>query len=211
MYCPICKNKNNENSKYCSKCGALLNDDFYMDEKQEKKINTLDMIGFVLAFIFPLIGLIISIIGVIVSYKYIKKSDTTIRNLRFGIAGIILSIFFIIIYTAVILIILKFPINRYDIYIYGKYNCIGRTLILSDNKLKTTVDDKEVTIGSYKVNKIKIERNNCIEYGFKLNINDTLSKKDLSILDAKKMLIRRCNNITLITFDNNRSYICTKE
>jgi uncharacterized membrane protein len=63
-----------------------------------KKTNTLTIIGFILAFFFPLVGLILCIIGL----QQIKKRKEKGREL--AIAGIIISSVFMLVILAFLVI-----------------------------------------------------------------------------------------------------------
>ncbi|MDE5601717.1 MAG: hypothetical protein K2J16_04395 [Clostridia bacterium] len=61
MYCKNCGNEINQNAVVCIHCGCAVEQQKPATEAQ--KTNVLGIIGFVLAFIVPLAGLICSIIG----------------------------------------------------------------------------------------------------------------------------------------------------
>ena len=215
MYCPRCKNEIKDSSKYCPKCRYLLNDnELCIDEKYKNKISKLLLIGFIFSFILPPVGLIISIIGVILAYSIKRKTEEQIKNLGMGISGIIFSCFFIIIYTAIIIIFIKNPIDRYDQFIFGKYYCEDLktpNLIIENNEFKVLNNNTYINIGSYLTHKRKIQNingNKCIEYGFILNLDDA---SNLYKLNAEYMVIKRCNNVTTISFDGYKTYNCDKE
>ena len=209
MYCPRCKKENSDNSKYCNSCGNLLNgNEIDIDEKYKNKISKLILLGFIFSFIISPVGLIISIIGVILAYSIKRKTGEEIKNLNLGIAGIVLSCFFIIIYTAVFIILITHSIDRYDQFAFGKYYCKDLKpsyLIIENNEFKVLENNNYINIGSYLINKRNIQRNKCFEYKLNLKLN-TNSK-----LNAKNMIVKRCYDDTTITFDEYRTYNCIKE
>ena len=213
MYCPKCKNMNKENSKYCSSCGTKINNiQIDEDDSIKRKINILLLIGFIFSFLFPLFGLIISIIGVIIAYRYIKKYDDEVKNLRYGVSGIILSMFFIIIYGAIFNILINFKNDRYDYQIFGEYKCENLSpsnIILEDGTLKVIKDNNEVQVGSYELIKRHIKNNKCFEYTLMYNSNTQSGNNVLNT--SKEVEIRRCNDISTISFDKYKTYECIKK
>ena len=81
MKCSVCGGKVYETDNFCEKCGA----DLKVQPPLAKKNDDLAIVGFVLAFIFPLVGLILSCI----SFNKIKKED--LAGKEFALAGIIIS------------------------------------------------------------------------------------------------------------------------
>lgn len=82
MYCKNCGKQIDDNSIMCVHCGAVVNDPTTI-----KKTNTMSIVGFILSFIIPIVGLICSIMG-------LKKADTECggKGKGLAIAGIIISI-----------------------------------------------------------------------------------------------------------------------
>lgn len=103
MFCSNCGNQIDDNAVVCIHCGAATqNANNQPAQPASTQSNTTAIVGFVLAFFMPLIGLILSIIGV----KNAAKCDGNGKGL--AIAGIIISALEIV--AIVIVIILFFGI-----------------------------------------------------------------------------------------------------
>ena len=119
MFCPKCGSELAEGSKFCCKCGASIATDTIKDNdvhdrpapvtthsapaeqsqpaQKDAYEGVYGLVGFILAFICPIPGLVLSIIGA-------KKS----KHSGLAVAGIVISIIFIILLTiAVIEIIVE--------------------------------------------------------------------------------------------------------
>ena len=94
-YCSNCGRKIEEDIKYCPDCGWELDNNEYRKRNNEtnnaKGSNVFAILGFIFSFISPLLGLILSIIGLSQLKKYKKY------GIVFGILGIIISIIRILI------------------------------------------------------------------------------------------------------------------
>ncbi len=103
MYCRACGSEVREGSSFCPKCGTNLKVDTEIRQSVEPRReetpsinketpavnkdtrdNVIAVVGFVFAFISPIIGLVCSIIG----YSNAKSGG---RNKNFAIAGIAIS------------------------------------------------------------------------------------------------------------------------
>ncbi len=92
MICKKCGREIADDSTFCSYCGENLQTETVETvEAQEKpsRTNVLAIIGFVLSFIQPIAGLVLSIIG-------LKKSETWNSGRKMAKAGIIISIVMIV-------------------------------------------------------------------------------------------------------------------
>ncbi len=113
MYCKNCGNQIDDNAYVCTHCGAPTGkqeqeQQFVQQTQQQapapqKTENTVAIVGFVFAFIMPLIGLICSAIGL----KNANKNNGDHRGL--AIAGLVISILetigivlFLIVYIGII-------------------------------------------------------------------------------------------------------------
>lgn len=65
MYCQKC-GYDCEKDKYCQKCGTQQ----VPMTVETKKQNACAIVGFILSFIMPMVGIILGIIGVGINYKY---------------------------------------------------------------------------------------------------------------------------------------------
>ncbi len=92
MFCRNCGFQCDDNTSYCPNCGMRLNSaqpqSAYSDNHRETPqddAKTLSIAGFVLSFVMPVIGLVLSIIA----YNQAKAFATSSRT--FAKAGIIIS------------------------------------------------------------------------------------------------------------------------
>ena len=93
--------------KYCSHCGKEVADDAFvcpncgykMGGKGESSLSGMSIAGFVLAFLMPVIGLILSIVA-----HNGAKRDGDERSARFSKAGIIISACIIALYVIIVVI-----------------------------------------------------------------------------------------------------------
>lgn len=81
-YCSNCGKEVDDKAVICPNCGCRI-DDF----SARTSLSTLSIIGFIFAFLFPLVGLIISIIA----HSNAKKEFDE-RSRRFSKAGIIIAV-----------------------------------------------------------------------------------------------------------------------
>lgn len=96
-----------KNMKYCSHCGKEVADDAFVcpgcgckiGGKSESSLSGMSIAGFVLAFLMPVIGLILSI----VAHNGAKRDDDE-RSARFSKAGIIISACIIALYVIIVVI-----------------------------------------------------------------------------------------------------------
>lgn len=106
MYCSNCGNQIDDHASVCIHCGAPTQNAQYQQQYQQpvqqntssNQSNTLAIVGFVFAFLMPLVGLICSIIGL----KNAPQFNGNGKGL--AIAGIIISALDIIIYLIVIIV-----------------------------------------------------------------------------------------------------------
>ncbi len=82
MYCKNCGKEISDNAYVCPHCGVKING----PQADEKKTNTLSIVGFILAFLVPIAGLICSIIA----RKQIRERSEGGAGL--ALAGLIISI-----------------------------------------------------------------------------------------------------------------------
>jgi len=96
MFCKNCGSEIDDNATVCIHCGAATQNN--LQQQPVKTTNTLAIVGFVFAFIIPLVGLICSIMGY-------KRADRDFGGAQKGLAlaGFIISLIDIVI-TLIIVI-----------------------------------------------------------------------------------------------------------
>lgn len=92
MFCPKCGKDIRDDSVVCPYCGTQVG---MPVQQQPTRSNTVAIVGFVFAFLIPLVGLICSIIGV----NNAKNCGGSGKGL--AIAGIIISIVMMILYSVI--------------------------------------------------------------------------------------------------------------
>lgn len=113
MFCQKCGAQNELNSKFCSVCGNDLSNKIETkDDENTKGIKVLSIVGLVLAFIFPPIGIIFSAIALAKSNKYKKEMGTSSGYTPIAAMGLGFSIFI----TFIILIIVLVCIGVFSIF-----------------------------------------------------------------------------------------------
>ena len=96
MYCKNCGKEISDNAYICPNCGAKAGG----MQQADKKTNTLSIVGFILAFLLPIAGLICSIIA----RKQIQERDEGGAGL--ALAGLIISIVELVILLIYIIIVI---------------------------------------------------------------------------------------------------------
>lgn len=96
MFCKNCGRMIDDNSNYCPQCGAPLDENRARTQRfvnSSERINYLAIIGFALAFLMPIAGLICSVLG--------RKRATEYGGdgRKLASAGIVLSIVFLVLYA----------------------------------------------------------------------------------------------------------------
>lgn len=101
MYCRYCGNEIEDDQTYCSKCGKSINEEYMANNSEIAPINssnktkssielkTLVILAVVFSVVFPLVGLILSIIAIAKDDTKKYKSLTTF--------ALVLSIVFLVI------------------------------------------------------------------------------------------------------------------
>lgn len=112
MYCINCGNKIDGNDKYCIRCGNRLDinnsNNRNIDDKKSysgKKIASIILgafgIGFSILVIFAPIGLVLSVIGLIISFVVIKNEKNVI-GIVLNLIGLLISLCICILFMFVI-------------------------------------------------------------------------------------------------------------
>ena len=95
MYCRTCGKEVLDEAVVCIHCGCMLNTNTNTNTEQNKKTNVatvLGILGIVFAWLFALIGHILSITGIIIGIKEYRKTGKT-TGLVLSIVGEIFSLF----------------------------------------------------------------------------------------------------------------------
>lgn len=79
MYCRNCGKQISDNTQYCPECGTFLG----TSKVNVTPTNDAALVGFILSFLFPISGLIVSLVG-------LKKSKIEGRR-GFAVAGIAIA------------------------------------------------------------------------------------------------------------------------
>jgi len=93
MYCCKCGKKKEEGATFCGECGTcsvsqpLSNQNQYNQNFQPQPSNTMAIIGFVLSFFMPIVGLILSIVGL----SHSRRPEMRESGRGLAIGGIIVS------------------------------------------------------------------------------------------------------------------------
>ena len=224
MYCPVCGSDNNKNSKYCSKCGNVLeniNGETTSIDKADS-LKAFSIVAFIFSIILFPVGIILSIIGYVRCKKYENETDSKIACKTFNIVGIIVSIVELFI-VSVILVILFFVygiISSHSDKILGKYNCYitqySKVPVVSASFkngefywAKYNDEKNNIIRGKYFINKIKINNDN---YQYELWLTPKYYKADnIGRLKRKyRVNINGRDNAFNIKFENSLTYYCSK-
>ena len=131
MYCTKCGTELSDDSRFCHKCGSAVSPAAYNDTVNKVEYTTPDpapkiaagaelpqqpsnaddgtygILGFVLAFFVPIVGFILSIMGVN------KK-----KNAGFAAAGVVISIILMVLSTVLVILIISGEIDFSTHYHY---------------------------------------------------------------------------------------------
>ena len=100
-YCPKCGTQLNDGDEYCSHCGNKLGEIESRAEARTRR-NVVAIVGFIMAFAVPIVGLVLSIIGL----KRSKELNGDCK--QFALAGIIGSIVMMVINAIITYIIIAY-------------------------------------------------------------------------------------------------------
>lgn len=97
MYCSVCGKEIMDEAVICPGCGCMVNRGTTTPSKNQMQKETsvsliLGIIGIVFAWLFALVGHVVSIIGIVFGIKEYKKSEKT-TGLVLSIIGEVCSIF----------------------------------------------------------------------------------------------------------------------
>lgn len=156
MYCPKCGKENNVDNKYCISCGQELNGFIEISKNLNdessilRKLKPIAITGIILSFLFPfsIIGLILSIIGLVYNNKYKKANGIGTKYFPLSLIGLIISILEIFCILFLILIIIAIDVDATDTFV-GKWNC--KSVYLLDTYSVTTEfkDNGKFSWGKY--------------------------------------------------------------
>ena len=88
-FCPNCGEELADTAKFCKSCGGTVPDKAYTEDNYVENHKTAIIIGYVCAFIFPLIGLIVSI------YLFTRKNSSKASKHGKYILAITLVVWFL--------------------------------------------------------------------------------------------------------------------
>lgn len=86
MYCKHCGKEINDNAIVCPNCGVAT-DNMAKATPVPAQKNTMALVGFILSFFMPLVGLILSVLG----YKNAQKPEYSGDGKSMALAGIIIG------------------------------------------------------------------------------------------------------------------------
>ena len=93
MYCKKCGREIDDNAYACPNCGALTH-----EESAEPGSNTKALLGFIFAFFIPLVGLILSILGLRNAPKFNgDRKGLATAGIVISIVSMVLNFFVIIV------------------------------------------------------------------------------------------------------------------
>ena len=95
MFCPKCGKDIRDDSVVCPYCGTQVG---MPVQQQPTRSNTVAIVGFVFAFLIPLVGLICSIIG------KSKVDECGGNGKELATAGIVISIITIVLYVIIVIV-----------------------------------------------------------------------------------------------------------
>ena len=90
-YCSHCGKEVDDNAYVCPNCGCKIHSD------KDESLSVISIVGFIFAFIMPLVGLIVSI----VAHNNAKSCDDE-KSRKFAKTGIIIAICFIAFYVLIV-------------------------------------------------------------------------------------------------------------
>lgn len=181
MYCVRCGKNIDENSKYCTSCRYPVNGKVKEEIKDNSKV--ISILGMILSFLIPIIGLILSIISVCKCKKYKSKTGNNSKYKGLSIAGLIISIIMtfthlIIIFVVVIIAFVgngKSKLNGTWNCSYSNYTYYAATASFNEDKTFTwrkynDSTNKNYIDGTYSINSREY-KNDITTYEFKLRID----------------------------------------
>ena len=107
MFCKICGKEINDQAVICPYCGCQVNGSVAVAKDDNRKVNVLCIVGFVLSLASLLIGLfgLVAIAGLVLSIVGVNQASKNNQKLKgLGIAGICVSAGSLL-YTLIVLIV----------------------------------------------------------------------------------------------------------
>lgn len=237
MYCPKCGKENNESSKYCTSCGQDLNgvidlqNNLNNDNDILKKLKPISIVGFIFSFLFPLsiIGLILSIIGLVYNNKYKKENGTGTKYFLLSLIGLIISILEIFCILFIILVVIVIKAETTDTFV-GKWDC-RNSYILNNYSVTTEFKDNgkfswgkygdELNnnyLGNYTYYKKSDSNLDTQHYGITMNIEDYTLKGEIQedksgiheTLNADVYISDDKEDMEITITTTNRKFYCVR-
>ena len=181
MYCVRCGKTIDENSKYCTSCGYPVNGKVKEEIKDNSKV--ISILGVILSFFIPIIGLILSIISVGKCKKYKSKTGNNSKYKGISFAGLIISIIMTFIHLIIIFVIVIIAlVSNGKSKLNGTWNCsysnyTSYVASASFNEDKTFIwrkyndsTNENYIDGTYSINSREY-KNGITTYEFKLRID----------------------------------------
>ena len=124
MYCSKCGQKNDKESKFCSKCGNnfIDNSTNLSDDKLLNKIKVISIISIILSIFFPLVGIVLAIIGLVYNSKYKKENDKYPKYFIVCIISLVISFIMIMILVITTLLVLTYKLKYTNDFV-GNWEC----------------------------------------------------------------------------------------
>jgi hypothetical protein len=226
MYCKYCGEKNEETNNFCKSCGSKL--------KEERVVNNnannakiISIIGLIFCFIpfLSVVGLVLSIIGLLINNKLKKENGVKPSYRVLNIIGIVVSVLDLIL-SIIVLVYTIISLNSKP-YV-GKWDCTSYSSFYSSYSIEVEFKDNKTFswgqygdvsnngfLGTYTASKEDSNENDEI-YNLKLKINSyTLNgenQTDLSNvetdLDTEMYITDDSSIIKINTTDS--SFYCKK-
>lgn len=183
MYCVRCGKNLDESSKYCTSCGYPLNGEVKEEKIVKDDSKVISILGMILCFFIPIIGLILSIISICKCKKYKSKTGNNSKYKGISFAGLIISIIMTFVHLIIIFVVViiafvgngKSKLNGTWNCSYSNYSYYAATAIFNEDKTFTWKKYNDLTKenyidGAYSINSREY-KNGINIYEFKLRID----------------------------------------
>ena len=202
MYCTNCGKKLKEENGICENCSS----------KKEKSNKCISILGVIFSFIIPIIGFILSLIGLIKGSKIEKNTGSKNKYFALNLTGLILSIVIFIVQIIIGIVILLVIVGISPNRISGNYECSGSlysSLSTVEMRLGSdksfvwgkygSVSDNKLS-GKYRINSMN-STNGSTTYTLKIKINDYIVNGENKSLSNDEIYAN------IYTSKNNKNYL----